>query len=452
MKKGIKHKIKKYNKIFIFKLEKQKFSILIHKVLIILLTLLLTMTCSIQVRAISQEENLDDSETENIEDEKVDMDEIQKELIETSSDVEEMKLDSRIALIYDRASGRILYQKNGEKQTPMASTTKIMTAIVVLENANLTDVVTVDAKAASIGGSRLGLKKNDKITVNDLLYGLMLRSGNDAAIALATYVGGSVEKFAEMMNQKAQDMGLTNSHFVVPHGLDNEGHYTTAYELAKMADYALNIDKFKQIVGTKSTTISINGYAKAINNTNQLLESIAGVYGVKTGFTNGAGRCLVSSCKRDDLDIITVIIGADTTKQRTADTIKLINYAYENYEIINIKEIVEEKYSEWKAINQGRIYVNKGVKNQVELYLEDLDFETMAVKKDEIDKIEIEVNSIFYLEAPVEEGRIIASLKIKLNEEVIDVLDIYNKTEIRKKEMQDYLIEFMECINKVKIL
>ena len=422
----------------------KKSTIFIHRVLGIFLIILLTVSCNVKVIAINQEENL--------EDEQVDIDEIQKEVLKTSADTEEIEVDSRIALIYDRASGRILYQKNGEKQTPMASTTKIMTAIVVLENANLTDVVTIDAKAAGIGGSRLGLKKNDKITVNDLLYGLMLRSGNDAAIALATHVGGSVDGFAEMMNKKAEEMGLNNSHFVVPHGLDNEGHYTTAYELAKMADYALNIDKFKQIVGTKSTTIYINGYAKAINNTNQLLGSIAGVYGVKTGFTNGAGRCLVSSCKRDNLDIITVIIGTDTTKQRTADTIKLINYAYENYEIINIKEIVEEKYNEWKAINQGRIYVNKGVENQVELYLEELGFETMAVKKDEIDKIEIEVNSIFYLEAPVEKDRIIASMKVKLNEEIIDVLDIYNKTEIRKKEMQDYLIEFMECINKVKIL
>ena len=328
----------------------------------------------------------------------------------------------------------------------MASTTKILTATVVLENANLTDVVTIDSKAAGIGGSRLGLKKNDKITVNDLLYGLMLRSGNDAAIALANYVGGSVEGFAEMMNEKAKELGLTNSRFVVPHGLDNDGHYTTAYELAKIADYALNIDKFRQIVGTKSTTIYINGYAKAINNTNQLLGSISGVYGVKTGFTNGAGRCLVTSCKRDDLDIITVIIGADTSKQRTADTIKLINYAYENFEMINIKEIVEDRFKEWQAINQGRIYVNKGMKNSVQLILEEFPCVRMADKNDEIEKVEIEINSIFYLEAPVEEGKILANLKVILNGETIEILEIYNKEEIRKKEIRDYLVELMELL------
>ena len=385
----------------------------------------------------------------NEEDEEIDIEEIQKEVIETSSNPEETDVDSRIALIYDRASGKILYEKNGNKQTPMASTTKIMTAIVVLENANLKDVVTIDSKAAGIGGSRLGLKKNDKITVNDLLYGLMLRSGNDAAVALANYVGGSVEGFAQMMNEKAKEMGLTNSHFIVPHGLDNDGHYTTAYELAKMADYALKIDKFKQIVGTQNTTIYINGYAKAINNTNKLLGSVSGVYGVKTGFTNGAGRCLVTACKRDDLDIVTVIIGADTTKQRTADTIKLINYAYNNFEVINIKEIVEEKFEQWKAINQSRIYVNKGIKNNVELLLEDMPFENMAIKKNNKDKIDVEVNSIFYLEAPVAKNQVIANMKITINGETLETLEVYSKEEIRKKEMQDYFIEFLEVINLV---
>ena len=381
--------------------------------------------------------------------EEVDVREIQEEVLATSSNVEEMELNSRIALIYDRASGRILYEKNGNKQTPMASTTKIMTAIVVLENANLKDTVTITSKAAGTGGSRLGLKKNDKITVNDLLYGLMLRSGNDAAVALAIHVGGSIEGFAQMMNDKAKEMGLTNSHFVVPHGLDNEGHYTTAYELAKMADYALNVAKFKEIVSCQTATIYINSYAKVINNTNQLLGSVSGVYGVKTGFTNGAGRCLVSSCKRDDLDIITVIIGADTTKMRTADTIKLIQYAYENFEIINIKEIVGRKLEQWLDVNQGRIYVNKGIKNNVELLLDELDFKTMAVKKTDVDKVEIEVNSIFYLEAPVSKNQVIGNAKVTLNGEVIDILQMCAKEEIRKKKMQDYLVEFMLLIKSI---
>lgn len=370
--------------------------------------------------------------------------------VEANSDAEELETNSRIALIYDRASGQILYEKNGEKQTPMASTTKIMTAIVVLENADLTETVTINSKAAGIGGSRLGLKKNDKITVNDLLYGLMLRSGNDAAVALAIHVGGSVEGFASMMNEKAKEMGLTNSHFVVPHGLDNEGHFTTAYELAKMADYALKIDKFREIVSTKLTTININGYPKAINNTNQLLGSISGVYGVKTGFTNEAGRCLVTACERENLDIITVIIGADTTKIRTADTIKLIEYASKNYEVINIKEIVKEKFEQWLNINEGRIYVNKGMQEHVELYLEEPEFENMAVMKHEKDNVDVEFSSIFYLEAPVAEDQVIGNMKVLVNGETIDVLNICNKEEIAKKGMMDYFMQMLEIVGKAE--
>ena len=371
-----------------------------------------------------------------------------KEIVEEEAEEAEPQINSRIALIYDRASGKIMYEKNGNKQTPMASTTKIMTAIVVLENANLKDVVTIDSKAAGMGGSRLGLKKNDKITVNDLLYGLMLRSGNDAAVALANHVGGSIEGFAEMMNAKAKEMGLTNSHFVVPHGLDNEGHYTTAYELAKMADYALQIEKFKEIVSTYSTTITINGYPKAINNTNKLLGSVAGVYGVKTGFTNGAGRCLVAACERDNLDIITVIIGADTNNQRTEDSKELIEYAYKEFEVVGIKEILEMQWEQWKAINQGRIYVEKGVKNNVELLLEELPYENMAITKTEVDKIEIEVNSIFYLEAPVQQNKIIGNVKVMVNGETVDVLDIMVENEVRKREIKDYLLEFMEVLGE----
>ena len=416
------------------------------KILAIFIILSLIVSYTIKINATNQKDilnteklgdiNLIDTGEIEDDDEEVDINEI----LETVADIEELEIESKIALIYDRASGNILYEKNGNKQTPMASTTKIMTAIVVLENSNLSDVVTIDSKAAGTGGSRLGLKKNDKITVNDLLYGLMLRSGNDAAVALANYVGGSIQGFASMMNNKAKELGLANSHFVVPHGLDNDGHYTTAYELAKMANYALKIDKFKEIVSTKSTTININGYPKAINNTNQLLGSIEGVYGVKTGFTNGAGRCLVSACERDDLDIITVIIGADTTNQRTADTIKLINYTYNNFEILNIKEIIENKFYMWEEINCGRIYVNKGVEKELELLLEEIPYEKMAVEKEE--NIEIEVDSLFYLEAPVEANQIIGNVKVKRSGEVIEVLDIVVQKGIRKKEIEDYLIIF----------
>ncbi len=380
-------------------------------------------------------------------DEEINLDEIEEEVIETSSQIEtEPTLNSRIALVYDRTSGNVIYEKNGYKTVPMASTTKIMTAIVVLENANLQDTVTVEKKAAGTGGSRLGLKVGDKITVNDLLYGLLLRSGNDAAVALAIHVGGSIEGFATLMNQKANELNLNNTNFETPHGLDSKNHYTTAYELAKMADYALKKEKFKKIVGTQNCNITISGVQRNISNTNELLGYLNGVYGVKTGFTNGAGRCLVTACKRDNLDIITVVLGADTKKIRTSDSIKLIEYIYNNFEMVNIQEKVNEKFNQWKEINKNRISINKGVTNNMKIDLEEMQFEEMPINKKIKDNIEIKVNTIFNFDAPVEEGKIIGNLKIFIDDNEIQTLNIYNTENIRKKEIKDYIKQFMYVI------
>lgn len=377
----------------------------------------------------------------------IDINEIKKETIETvAKNADELKLNARVGLIFDRNSKTILYEKNGLKQVPMASTTKIMTAIVVLENSNLNDIVTISKKAAGTGGSRLGLKINDKITVHDLLYGLMLKSGNDAAVALAEHVGGGIEGFADMMNKKASEMGLVNSHFVTPHGLDQDRHYTTAYELACMADYALNIPKFKEIVNSKSYNITINARSSLIGNTNELLGSLNGVYGVKTGFTNGAGRCLVTACKRYDLDIITVVLGADTKKIRTLDSIKLIEYAYKNYEVIDIEKNIKEQFENWKYLNEKRIYINKAKQNNINLEIENLNYSKITVKKTEIDNVKIEINSLYYLDAPVEEGRIIGNAKVQINGKTIANLNIKNKQMIEKKNIFDYFIDFLSLV------
>ena len=219
-----------------------------------------------------------------------------------------ININSKKAVVIERNSKKILYGKKENERAKMASTTKIMTALVVIQNADLNNVVEVSKKAAGIGGSKLKLKKGDKITVKDLLYGLMLKSGNDAAVALAEYVGGGVEEFAKLMNKNAENMGLSNTNFVTPHGLDDEDHYTTAYELALITDYALKNEVFAEIVKTKTASITVNGQSRTINNTNELLGNLNGVYGVKTGFTNGAGRCLVTAVKRGNLDIICVVL------------------------------------------------------------------------------------------------------------------------------------------------
>ena len=356
----------------------------------------------------------------------------------TAQTIEEPVLNSRIAVAYDRKTGNVIWGKNEYKKSAMASTTKIMTALLAIENCDLNEVIEVSSKAAGIGGSRLGLKKDDKINMNDLLYGLMLKSGNDAAVSIAETVGGSVEGFAELMNKKAKEIGLENTHFVTPHGLDDPEHYTTAYELAKLADYALKNDKFAKIVNTKNYTVTINGYPKAISNTNELLGYLDGVNGVKTGFTNNAGRCLVTSVDRNNFEIITVVLQADTKKFRTSDSIKIIEYVYNNYQYVNIKEMVDEKFNNWCLINKNRIIINKSQSDNLELYISKLENDIIPLKKDEIDNINIEINSLYYFDAPVAKDTVFGNLKVMLGDEVIDIVEIKNSNIINKKNVWDY--------------
>ena len=253
-------------------------------------------------------------------------------------------VNSNNIIVLDRKTLLPLYEKNAYERTAMASTTKILTCIIALENSNKSDIVTISKKASSISGSCLGLNSNTQITMNDLLYGLMLRSGNDCAIAIAEHISGSVEEFSNLMNQKAFELGLFNSRFVTPHGLDNENHYTTAYDLALLTNYALKNSDFKKIVSTKRATISYNNSTVEISNTNELLGNLDGVYGVKTGFTFEAGRCLVSACKRDSLDIIVVVLGADSKKLRTLDSTNLINYVFDNFNYVDISLSINEAF------------------------------------------------------------------------------------------------------------
>ena len=374
-----------------------------------------------------------------------------EEILKTAVDIEQTedipKLNSREAIIIDKKSKRIIYGKNENKRVAMASTTKIMTAIIVLENANLNDEVIVSAKAAGIGGSRLGLKKNDKITVMNLLFGLMLCSGNDAAIALAEHVAGSVESFADKMNEKAKDLKLQNTHFVTPHGLDNPEHYTTAYELAIIADYAMDNEEFTKIVGTKNATVIINGYSKNIKNTNELLGYLQGVKGVKTGFTNNAGRCLVTCTNRNGFEIIAVVLGADTKKFRTEDSIKLIEYTYKNYSQVNITETINSKFSEWKKMNENRIIIEKTKNNSnLNLQYEDIKNKCIPLKLTDLDKIEVEIKFLTFLKAPVECNTVLGTMKIILNSEVIETVNIVNKQKVEKKNKIDYFLEFLDVI------
>lgn len=355
----------------------------------------------------------------------------------TASNVSELpKTNSRRYIVYDRISKSMIIGKNEDVKSAMASTTKIMTSIVILEKADLGEMVTVSAKAGGTGGSRLGLKRGDKASVRDLLYGLMLRSGNDAAVALAEHVGGSVKEFAELMNEKASELGLTNTHFVTPHGLDDANHYTTALELAKLTDYAMNNETFSKIVGTKSITIYINNQPRQINNTNELLGVLNGVVGVKTGFTNNAGRCLVTETKRNNMDIITIVLGADTKKDRTKDSVNLIEYTFSKYKMYNVEEQIIEEFNKWKNINEKRILITKGKQSNPKLALGAIEKATIPICDN--DKIEYSINALTEVEAPVEQWNVMGTLTVKLNGEILENIDIVNVNEVQKRDWKDY--------------
>ena len=247
----------------------------------------------------------------------------------------------------------------------------------------------------------------------------MLRSGNDAAVALAEHVGGSIENFALMMNKKAHELNLSDTHFVTPHGLDNDEHYTTAFDLANLADYALNNEIFAKIVKTKTHTIFINNQPKTISNTNELLGNFEGVYGVKTGFTNGANRCLVTSCKRNNLDFICIVLGCDTKKDRTRDSIKLLDYSFKNYTLVDLKSIANSKFEEWNKSHKSSFYINKGKSQNLNLYLDgsDFTFENIALKKSAKDSIDVEIEFNSHFEAPLFEKNKIGNLHLYVNGE-----------------------------------
>lgn len=363
--------------------------------------------------------------------------------------IEIPNINSRAYVVIDRNTNTVLLGKNENTQKKMASTTKIMTAIIILENCNLNETITISKKAAGTGGSRLGLKTGDKITIHDLLYGLMLKSGNDTAVALAEHLGTNIQGFAELMNKKASELNLNNTHFETPHGLDADNHYTTAHELAILSNYALNNKTFAQIVGTKTYTVTINGYPKTISNTNELLGNLNGVYGIKTGFTNGANRCLVTACKRDNMDIICVVLGADTKKFRTQDSIKLINYTFNNFEPINIEELIYNKFEQWKNENLNNFKINKGITQNISLNIEKIDKPIIPVRKDLVDSINISINCQNHFEAPLLSKTPIGNITISISDYCELNYSIYNTETIDKKTWTFYVLDMFKNYNLI---
>jgi D-alanyl-D-alanine carboxypeptidase (penicillin-binding protein 5/6) len=339
--------------------------------------------------------------------------------------VEEREIIAHSALLMDKKTGRVLWEKDGFTERAMASTTKIMTCIIALENCELDEVVTISKRAQVAPRVKLFVKEKEQYKLIDLLHALMLESSNDVAIAIAEHVGGSVEEFCELMTNKAHSIGAINTSYKTPNGLDADGHFTTAYDLAIITRYALNNEKFNKIINTPAYAFHeiTKNRGFSVNNKNRFLNIYSGSNGVKTGFTCKAGYCFVGSATKNDLDLIVVVLGCGWPPNRSyrwKDTIKLMNYGFNNFQF---KKIIE--YNKI-AFNIGNIkYAKKdGVFGIISSDLE------IPCKEDE--KIDVVYKLKIIEEAPIKKGDIIGEVIVYIDNEVYTEVDVYASKDVER--------------------
>ena len=352
----------------------------------------------------------------------------------STSDGQPPRIAASSAIVMDFASGRILYEKNAYIRRSIASTTKIMTAIVAIENGDFEDDVTISKRSAAIGGSTVGLKQGKTYKLKDLMYAMMLRSGNDAAIAIAEHIGGSVEEFAQMMNRKAAEIGAENTNFVTPHGLDDPQHYSTAYDLALITQYALKNPIFAEIVSTKSSTFEGRG----INNTNEMLSLYPGTDGVKTGYTGQAGRCLVTSVSLNGNRYISVVLNCASRTQRASNSKSILDYSFANYK--NYDYLFEGQ-------QVAQLNLHKGIKGKLNVYAGSTI--TLPLKDDERDRIKVDIDIPNTLEAPIKADAKVGSIKYELDGKILAQSYVFAKDNVSRKDFYYYFKKICKSWGKI---
>ena len=321
------------------------------------------------------------------------------------------------AIVLDAATGRVLYEKNADERSLIASTTKIMTALVVCRRCNVLDRVRIPAEAVGIEGSSMYLQEGEVLTVQELLYGLMLRSGNDAAAALAIHCGGTMEGFAELMNDKARELGLKDTHFVNPHGLDAPDHYSTARDLAVLARYAMTDPIFARTVATKTVTVG----QRVLTNHNKLLWQLPGCEGIKTGYTRAAGRLLVSSAVRQGRRLICVTINAPDDWNDHRQLLERCFADYEVRQIVTAGEVL------------GYRHVLGGDGTHVPLVAAEDFFCALAAEEEP----EIVLSPQYFSYAPVEGGAPEGSAYVVLDGEIIGEISLVWGTSLEEAKEKE---------------
>ena len=334
------------------------------------------------------------------------------------------------AVLMDEKSGRVLWEKNGYEPLANASTTKIMTCILAIESGKLDETVTASKNAAVQPKTRMGLSEGEQLKLKDLLYALMLQSSNDAAVAIAEHVGGSVEAFCDMMDSKAKELGAVDTDFETPTGLDSGEHHSTAYDMALIACYALKNDEFKEIINTRQAEIKSDRCTYTIINKNRLLNEYDGAIGVKTGFTGKAGNCFVGAAQRDGMTLVSVVLGSgwgSVGKERKwRDTKNILNYGFDNYKYYDI--CMEGDFIDSLPVNNS---YGRSVKvNTAETI-------NLPLNQAERESLYVDVKLPEMLEAPVMQGEEVGRLVFKTDAEtVLAECPIIAENGVNKKDVK----------------
>lgn len=321
-------------------------------------------------------------------------------------------------ILLDATTGQVLWEKDSHKQMFPASTTKIMTAILVLELGDLDGTTVASKNARQQIGSSLYLDEGEEIIVRDLLYGVMLRSGNDGAVAAAEYISGSVEEFAQLMNKRAKELGALNTNFVNPSGLHHDEHITTAYDLAIIAKHALSIPEFREIVQTTTHHIPwpAEEWDRRLDNGNKLLTRYPGANGIKTGYTSKANGTLVASANRDDMELIAITLSSNQTFD---DAINILDYGFDNFERHLILPTEQSLLQANVRFGDNIPVKNIGASYYTTVKGQPLDVKITPVLKD--------------ITAPVNQGVLVGSVDITVNDQLISSLPLVTEAEVKRK-------------------
>ncbi len=343
--------------------------------------------------------------------------------------------NSKSAILLEPSTGTIIYEKNSNEKLPPASMTKIMSMLIVMEaidnnKISLNDEVTISPNAASMGGSQVYLQAGEKYKVEELLKGVAIASGNDAIVALAEHLAGSVEKFVSLMNDKAKELKLTNTHFVNPHGLDDENHYSTAKDMALIAKELVKYEKILDYTSIYEYYMpKPDGSKTWLVNTNKLVRFYEGVDGLKTGFTSSAKYCLTATAKKNNLRLISVVMGVETSDLRSSDTVKLLNYGFNSYKLKTI-------YDSNKPITN--IKINNSNKELIKVYLKEdaTVLEDNTINDKSIYNYKIQINKT---KAPLKRKSKVGKATITKDGKPIKDIDLIIKENIKKASLLNYL-------------